>query len=383
MRKVADEKQDIKSVVSVPISKSVFEDLKGSEEVESEVEKERPCSSKVHDSVAYSVTKTVVTGEGHTGGTSDLGEETLSSAVKGTDQTETMVPHESSKDCNIEESGVLLDVDGKVCGDGSREIFEKGVTAYKPQSVSSEERRVLTSKKIPSLEDDEYHSSQRELKSVVIRVTAEANPEGKRREAEHHSHSESSCVRYDEVSPVQQETKETGDSPVESHGDFLDSSIQTSQDRKCTGTDEETKGSASRKLSKEAEKSEHEIRKSHTLLTDFKDDGVNGCEKAEHSSVSYHKPNSYHKENALQNRTGSGVGVADCKGKVTEVGKTLGQSLGESKLADETQTLGELADGSAHSVLSIYQVIYDKNDNGKMIKSYVNVVPLTYVILIF
>jgi hypothetical protein len=351
MRKVVDEKQDIKSVVPVPVSNSVPEDLKGSEKVESEVEKERPSSSKVHDSVACSVTNTIVTGVGHTGGTSGLGEETRSSAVKGTDQTETVVPHESSKDCDIEESGALLEADGKVCGSGSREIFEKGMTAHKPQSVSREERRVLTSRKVSSLEeDDEHHSSQR--------VTAEVNPEGKGKEAEHHSGSES-CVRCDEVSPVQQETKETGDSAVESHGDFFGSHIHTSQDRKCTGIDEETKGSASRKLSKEAEKSEHEIRKSHTLITDFKRDGVNGFEKAEHSSVSCHQSNNCHKENAaqnLQNRTDSGGGVADCKGKVTEVGKTLVQSLGEPKQADETPILGELADGGAHSVLSIYQV---------------------------
>jgi hypothetical protein len=176
MRKVVDEKQDIKSV-SVPISNYISEDLKGSEKVGSEVEKERPCSSKVHDPFACSAMKTVVTGVCHPGGSSGLSEETHSSAVKGTDQMETVVPHESSKDCNIEESGTLLDVTGKVCGSGNGKIYEKGITAYKALSVSREGGRVLTSRKISSLEDDEHHSSQRELMSAVNRVTTEVNPE--------------------------------------------------------------------------------------------------------------------------------------------------------------------------------------------------------------
>jgi hypothetical protein len=354
MQKVVDEKQNIKSSVFGPINNFISEDLKDSEKVGSEVEKERLSSSKVHDSVACLDIKTNVTGTVCTSETSNVDEQTHGSTVKGTDQTETVLPYESGKDCNIKEreSGTLIDVSGKV--------LEKGVIAYKEQSVSREGGRVLISGKKSSIEEDEHHSSERELMSVVNSVTTEVNPEESAlekeepycviSEAEHHSDSKSLVFSNEEVSSVQQETKETSDALDESHGDFHGNSIQTCQDRNCTDNDEGTERGASRKLSKKAEKSEHEIRKSHKVAADFNNDDDNGCEKAKHSSVSCHKENA-----SVQNHAGSGSGVADCKTKVTEVGKTVGQSLGESKPADETQILGELAGGGTHSLWPRFQ----------------------------
>jgi hypothetical protein len=350
-----DEKQTIKSSVSELVNNSISEDLKDSEKVGSEMEKERLRSSKVHDSVACLGIETNVTGIVCTSDTSDVGEQTHSSTVKGTDQTETVVPYESGEDCSIKEkeSRALIEESGKVSDSGSGEVLEEGVTAYKAQSISRGGGSVLISNKSSRIEEDEHHSSQRELIAVVNRVTTEANSEQNAlekeephcviSEAEHHPDSKPSVVSNEEVSSVQQETKETSDTSNESHSDFLGNSIQTSQDRNYTDIDEETKGSASRKLSKKAEKSEHEIRTFQIVSTDFNDDGVNKCDKAKYLSVSCHNAG-YHKENAsVQNHTGSGGGVVDCKTKVIEVGKTVGQSLGESKHADETQILGELA----------------------------------------
>jgi hypothetical protein len=226
------------------------------------------------------------------------------------------------------------------------------MTAYKAQSISGEGGSVLISRKNSSIEGDEHHYSQRELIIVVNRVTTEVIPEQNVLQKEephcvisdagHHSVSKPS-VCNEEVSSVQQDTKETSDTSHEPHGDFLGDSIETSQDRNCTDIDERTKDSASRKLSKKAEKSEHEIRKSQTLLTDFNDDCVNVSEKAKYPSVSCHNAG-YHKENAsVQNHTGSGGEVVDCKTKVVEAGKTVVQPLGESEHADESEILGELA----------------------------------------
>lgn len=342
-----DEKQNIKSSVSEHINNFISEDVKESEKVGSEVEKERLSSSKVHDSVACLGIKTNVTGMVCTSETSKLGEQTHSSTVKGTNWTERMVLNESGKDCDIKEkeSRTLIEENGKVCDSGGGEVLEEGVTAYQAQSVSRGGGNVLISRKSCSIEEDEHHSSQRE------QITTEVNPEQNAlekeephcviSEAEHHPDSKPSVVSNEEVSSVQQETKETSEVSNESHGDFLGNSIQTSQDRNYTDINEGTKCSASRKLSKKAEKSEHEIRKAQTVSTDSNDDGVNGCEEAKYPSVSCHNPG-YHMENAsIQNHTGSGGGVVDCKPTVVEAGETVGQSLGESEHADETQILGE------------------------------------------
>ncbi|XP_023707236.1 uncharacterized protein LOC111864313 isoform X2 [Cryptotermes secundus] len=346
MQKV--EKQNIKSSVSEPINNIISEDSKDSEKVGSEVEKERLSSSKVHDSVACSGIKTDVTDVVRTSETSDVDEQTHSSTVN--DQTETVVPYESGKDCDTKgkESRALIEENGKVCDNGNGEVLEEGVTAYKAQSISIEGGSVVINRNSSSTEEDEDHSSQREVIAVVNRVTTEVNSEQNTlekeephcvtSEAEHHSNSTPS-ITNEEVSSVQQETKETSDASNESHGDFLGNSIQTSQDGNYTDIDEGTKDSASRKLSKKAEKSEHEIRKSQTVSTDFNDDSVNACEKAKYPSVSCNNPH-YHKETAsVQNHTCRGSGVVDCKTKVTEVGKTPGQSLGESEHTDETQIL--------------------------------------------
>jgi hypothetical protein len=369
MRRVEDEKQNIKSVISRPVNNLISE-LKDNKKVESEVEKERLSSSKVNDSVACSGIKTNVTGMACTSETSNLGEQTHSSAVKGTDRTETVVPYESVKDCNIKEkeSEALIDVNGKVGDSGNERVQEEGVTAYKVQSFSTDGGKVLTSRKRSGIEEDEHHSFQRELISVVNRVTAEVNPEKNAlekdksycviSEAEHHSDSKPKVVSNEEVSPVRQETKETSDASNESHGNFLGNHIQTRHcltGRNCTD-DEGTKDSASRTLSKKAETSEHETRKSHTLSTDFNDNGVNVCEKAEYSSVSSHKCG-IHEENAsVQYHTGSGGGVAGSKTRMAEVGKTVGESLGESKHADKSGILGELACAGARSVPFRFQV---------------------------
>jgi hypothetical protein len=324
MRKVVDEKQNIKLAGSGH-SNSVSKDVKGSGKVESEVKKERPFNSKVQGAVECSIVKTTATGIDHTDATSDLAEQRHSSLVKVADQTETVVRHEPGKGCNIEESRALLDVNEKICGVGSGEILDKGVAAYKAQSISSKKVSVLTSEKEP-------HSYQRELMSVVNTVTAGVNTKEKsyckNSEAEHHPDSKPLVANNEEV---------------ESHEDSLGSGIQTRQGRKCVGITEGTKSSTTRKLNKETKESDHKLRKSNTLLT-HNDDDANGCGNAEQSSVSCLKPN-YDQKNAVQNHTGKGGGVAACKAKVTDVGKTEGQSLGESKPAGESRILGELANG--------------------------------------
>ncbi|PNF33983.1 hypothetical protein B7P43_G04665, partial [Cryptotermes secundus] len=256
MQKV--EKQNIKSSVSEPINNIISEDSKDSEKVGSEVEKERLSSSKVHDSVACSGIKTDVTDVVRTSETSDVDEQTHSSTVN--DQTETVVPYESGKDCDTKgkESRALIEENGKVCDNGNGEVLEEGVTAYKAQSISIEGGSVVINRNSSSTEEDEDHSSQREVIAVVNRVTTEVNSEQNTlekeephcvtSEAEHHSNSTPS-ITNEEVSSVQQETKETSDASNESHGDFLGNSIQTSQDGNYTDIDEGTKDSASRKLS--------------------------------------------------------------------------------------------------------------------------------------
>jgi hypothetical protein len=357
MKKV-DGKQNIKSSARELINIPISEDLKNSENVGSEVEKERQSSSEVRDSVARLDVKTDATGMVHTSETSNLCEQSHSSTVKGTDRNETVVPYECDKDCNIEKecrtlidengkvcdsgSAELIEENGKVCDSGSGEVLEEGATAYKAQSISREGGSILSSKS--SSIDEHEHYPQRELITVVNRVTIEVNPEQNAlekeephcviSEAEHHSDSKPS-VSNEDVSSVQQENKETNDASNESRGDFVGNSIQTSQHRNCTEVDEGTEGTALRKLSKEAEKNEHEIIKSQIVSTDFNDDGVNGYERASYPSVSCRNA-------SVQNHTFSEDGV-ECKTEVTEVGKTVDQSLGESEHADGTEISGELA----------------------------------------
>jgi hypothetical protein len=307
-----------------------------------------------------------------------------------------MVLRETGNDSKVEidsdtkdkESRMLNIVNGKVSDTTSGQVQDEIVTAGIAQSTSVEGGKISSSKRSFGTEQDEHHSSHRELNSVVNRVKAEVNPQKNTVQRKAHSHVFSEAVHHTDLKPLvskesvpqAQETEETNgasnksDGDVEKMCDFLDldkavleegksqgSNVQASQGpkkRNCNGIGQETKGNSLKKLShcissKNTEKSTHTVKKSRTVSSkEVNNYSVRECEKAKYSSV-LHQKFGHLKEMSVQKDTDSGSETGNCKTKGTEVVETVaGQPLGESKPAENSQILGKLAGAHTFSTVA-------------------------------
>jgi hypothetical protein len=358
MQKLFHEKPKTESSVPIPLRSLKCKNLKDSDHVECDMKREEHPSLQDHDSATCSGMKTNVTGLTNASGTSGLGKQMHTSTVKGTDRmlSERRLSCESGKDCVKENlPGLLIAVKREVVESASVQE-EEGVAPCKVLSACTEEGKVRrSSDKSVSTQENEDCFTQRDFISSVNRVEVELNPQKSIVKQEdhfymfsktvHHADSNMSAVTESRVFPVEQKTYETSDASRYSDGNSCSKSVSGSQcltGRISTDSAQGTKSSESRKLDKIAKMGEHEVQKLHTSK-DTSDDCAMGHEKANCSGIS-HLESGYFKENAsVRSHTSSGDEIGSSKIKVTGLEKTEGQTSAESKHAEKSQILGELA----------------------------------------
>jgi hypothetical protein len=348
MQKIVHEKPKTASSVPRPNRSLKCKNLKDSDNIECDVRREKYPSLQGHGLATCSGMKTNVTGSADTSGTSDLGKQTHTSTVKGTDRTLPVrrLSCESGKDCCVKGNlfRVLSAVNREVVKSATVQEEEERVAPYKVQSACTEKGKVpRSSNKSLSTQENEHCFTQKDFISAVNRVEVEVNPQESVVKQEnhlcviseivHHADSNMSAFTGKRVFPVEQKTEETSGA----------SGSQCLTGRICIDSAEGTKSSGCRKLNEMAKTGAHDVQTLHRLSKDANEGCAMGHEKANCSVVS-HLESGYLKENAsVPSHTSSGDEVGCSKIKVTGVGKTVDQTSTESKHAGKSQILGKLA----------------------------------------
>jgi hypothetical protein len=372
MQKVVAERKTTKSSLAMSVKNFTCNDMKDSEKIESETEEERLSGSKDCDSALDSGIKI--------NDTSNLG--------KQADQAQSgkMVLNNSevkkSSDTKEKEFRILNIMNGEVSDITIGQVQEERMIAGIAQFTSMEVGKIPSSKWRRSFgtEQDEHHSSHRELNSVVNGVKAEVNLQKNTVERKPHFHIFSESAHHTGLKPLisdesvtpSQQTEETSGASNKSSGDvekicdFLDLdegvpgesksrgiSAEDSQwptKRNCTNNGQETKRNSLKELShcrnsKNAEKSTHTVKRSHTVSSkEVNSYSVKECIKSKYSSVLHGKFGHLKENMSVQKGTVGGSEIDNDKTRVTEVVETAaGQPLGESKPAENSQILGKLS----------------------------------------